>query len=57
MPAGGSAQICTTAAPTNNLALVTETGGGMGSQSTQVSLPLIGSGGREDGGMQFAGGV
>ena len=50
VPAGGSAQICTTAAPTNNLALVTETGGGMGSQSTQVSLPLIGSGGRADGG-------
>jgi len=50
VPAGGSAQICTTAAPTNNLALVTETGGGMGSQSTQVSLPLIGNGGRAAGG-------
>ena len=50
VPAGGSTQICTTAAPTNNLALVTETGGGMSSQSTQVNLPLIGNGGRKDGG-------
>ena len=51
VPAGGTTQICTTAAPTNNLALVTEIGGGgMSSQSTQVTLPLIGYGGRKDGG-------